>query len=143
MNEKDYEKLREIYLKVRAKMKNEITIPDLFKAEDFWGWGLDSDKKKGMANLANARFREWAEGLEKRYSYGGQSRWYEHEHEVTGSPLPVVALLAFPQAIKKECVHEPRLSFDSLIIAAEIKHKCFTHCLKCGQRLIAKWEAAE
>lgn len=50
--------------------KEEILIPDIFKAEDFYATkdlALGNHPYKA-AILANARFKEWAGGLQKVYS---------------------------------------------------------------------------
>lgn len=129
-------------------MTNDLTIPDLFTAEDFekaaaaYCRYLTFEK---AAEYANARFRDWARGLTKVYgtnlndkktSAGPDPQWFyglKNEEYDTH-----IALLAFVQEIKKECEHEPEVHEFMGI------HVLSSACKHCKISIkAARWEPAE
>ena len=135
------------YKEQAMKSEKDLTIPDLFTAEDFKLPNLYATAEyvsKLSAEQANARFREWARGLEK---IGGLKQ-SDDDEIAWGLPLAdddeFVALLAFPQAIKKaECEHEAKQGTYRIDEKGVYHFSHFLKCAKCGAKLKAKWEVAE
>lgn len=104
------------------------------------------------AQTANARFKEWARGLEKVYGHAMSSIpkdewiWGNRQNPADAVQDTHVALLAFPQAMKpKECSHEP-ISYSEGCESSYERLRWFlankAECRKCGTKLKAKWEKA-
>lgn len=127
-------------IKEKFMNKTDLLIPDLFKAEDFAFHG----GTKEIVEIANARLREWAAGLKKVYAQkpdGVSELWSCTDRQRIDTH---VALLAFPQEIKKaECEHEARQGTYQIDEKGVYHFSHFLECAKCGAKLKAKWEAAE
>lgn len=130
-------------IKEKFMNKTDLLIPDLFKAEDFAFHG----GTKEIVEIANARLREWAAGLKKVYAQkpdGVSELWSCTDRQRIDTH---VALLAFPQEIKKaECEHEPISYSEGATVSYERLRWILANkaeCKKCGAKLVAKWEAAD